>query len=71
VERTHEYFSKEESVESSTYRELLGAFICLQTMIGLCDRKFVIFQIDAKNLLGIVNRGSLRLKLNALARKLF
>ena len=29
------------------------------------------FQLDANNLLGIVNRGSPRLKLNALARELF
>jgi hypothetical protein len=31
----------------------------------------VVFKVDAHNLLGIVNRGSPRLKLNALARELF
>jgi hypothetical protein len=37
----------------------------------LCADKFVVFQVDANNLLGIVNRGSPRLKLNALVRELF
>ncbi len=71
AEHAHEYFSQEESVESSTYRELLGVFMCLQAMISLGQGKFVVFQVDAQNLLGIVNRGSPRLKLNALARELF
>jgi hypothetical protein len=71
VEHAHEYFSKEDYVESSTYRELLGVFKCLQAMISLCEGKFVFFQIDAKNLLGIVNRAISRLKLNALAWELF
>ncbi len=71
MEHAHEYFSQEESAESSTYRELLGVFRCLQAMISLCHGKFVVFQVDAQNLLGIVNRGSPRLKLNALARELF
>jgi len=62
VEHAHEYFSKEESVESSTYRELLGVFECLQAMIGSCEGKFVVFEVDAKNLLGIVNRASPRLE---------
>ncbi len=33
--------------------------------------KFVVFQVDAQNLLGIVNRGSPRLNINELARELF
>ena len=71
LEYAHEYFSEAESLESSTYRELLGVFRCLRAMIHLCEGKFVVFQVDAQNLLGIVNRGSSRLKLNALARDLF
>jgi hypothetical protein len=70
-EYAHEYFSEAESVESSTYRELLGVLRCLQPLMHLCADKFVVFQVDAKNLLGIVNRGSPRLKLNALAREMF
>ncbi len=70
VEHAHEYFSSEKSVESSTFRELLGVLRCLQAMINLCRGKFVVFQVDAQNLLGIMNRGSPRLKLNALAREL-
>jgi len=66
-----EYFSEEEFVESSTYRELLGVLRCLQSMVNLCVGKFVVFQVDAQNLVGVVNRGSPRLKLNELARELF
>ncbi len=40
-------------------------------MIYVCVEKFVAFQVNAQNWLGIVNRGSPRLKLNALARELF
>ena len=40
-------------------------------MISLCQGSFVVFQVDAQNILGIVNRGSPPLKLNALARDLF
>ncbi len=40
-------------------------------MMYLCADIFVVFQVDAKNLLGIVNRGSPRLKMNALAREMF
>ena len=36
-----------------------------------CTGKFVVFQVDAQYLLGSVNRGSPRLKLDALARELF
>jgi hypothetical protein len=70
-EYAHEYFSEAESTESSTCRELIGVLRCLQSMVHLCAGKFVVFQVDAQNLLGIVNRGSPRLKLNALARELF
>jgi len=67
----HEYFSEAESVEFSTYRELLGVLKCLRSLMHLCAGRSVVFQVDAKNLLGIVNRGSPRHKLNALARELF
>ena len=66
-----EYFSAEESAQSSTFRELLGVYRCLQAMSHLCAGKLVVFQVDAQNLLGVVNRGSPRLNLNELARKLF
>jgi hypothetical protein len=70
-EYTHEYFSQEEIVESSTFRELLGVLRCLKSIVLLCEGKFVVFQVHAQNLLGIVNRGSPRLKLNELVRELF
>ncbi len=70
-EYAHEYFSEAERYESSTYRELLGVMRCLQPMVHSCAGKFVVFQVDARNLLGVVNRGSSRSKLNALARELF
>ncbi len=40
-------------------------------MVHLCEGKFVVFQVDAQNLLGIVNRGSPLLMLKELARDLF
>ncbi len=40
-------------------------------MIHVCEGKFVVFQVDVENLLGVVNRGSPRFKLNELARELF
>jgi len=43
VEHAHDYFSEqEESAESSTYRELLGVFRCLQAMISLCNGKSIV-----------------------------
>jgi hypothetical protein len=58
-------------VESSTFRELLGVLRCLQALAHLCKGKFVVLQVDAQNLLGIVNRGSSKLAINKLARDLF
>ncbi len=40
-------------------------------MVPLCAGKFVVFQVDAHNLLGIVIRGSPWFKVNALAREPF
>ena len=37
----------------------------------MCEGKFVVFYVDAQNLVGIVNRGSPWLKLNELARVFF
>jgi hypothetical protein len=71
IEYAHEYFSEEECGTSSTHRELLGVLKCLRTMMHVCAGKLVVFQVDARNLLGIVNRGSLRLNTNELARDLF
>ena len=56
------YFSEVESSQSSTYRELLGVYRCLQPMVHVCSGNFVVFQVDAQNLLGVVNRGSPRRK---------
>jgi len=69
----HEYFSPWEAIQSSTYRELLGVNRCLQALLDRCKGKFVVLQVDATmNLLGIINnRGSPKLPLNILARKLF
>jgi len=39
--------------------------------IYMCAGKFVVFQVDAQNLLGVVNRGSTSMRLNELARELF
>ncbi len=70
IDYAHEYFSEEECGTSSTYRELLGVLRCLCAMMHACAGKFVVFQVDAHNLLGIVNRGSPRLSINKLAWEL-
>jgi hypothetical protein len=49
-EYAREYFSEEESSESSTYRELLGVFRCLHAIVHVCEGKFVAFQVCAQNL---------------------
>jgi len=66
-----EYFTVEESMKSSIFRELLEALRCLQALVHLCIGKFVVMQVDAQNLLGIINRGSNKLAINKLARDLF
>ena len=40
-------------------------------MAGLCEGKFVVFQVNAQNSLGVFNCGSPWLKINELARELF
>ena len=71
LEIAREYLSEWEAVQSSTYRELLGVSRCLQAMVHMCEGRFVVLQVDAQNLLGIVNRGSPKLGINELARELF
>ena len=69
LEIAREYFSKWEAREPSTYRELLRVCRCLQAMVHMCEERFVVFQVDAMNLLGIVNRGSSKLGINELVRE--
>ena len=71
MEIAREYFSEWEARESSTYRELVGVCRCLQAMVHKCEGRFVVLQVDAMNLQGIVNRGSSKLGINELARDLF
>jgi hypothetical protein len=71
MEIAREYFSEWEAVQSSTHLELLGLYRCLQSMVHRCERRFVVLRVDAQNLMGIVNRGSLKLIINELARELF
>ncbi len=68
MELAREYFSDREAVQSSTYRELFGVYRCLQSTSHRCEGRFVVLQVDAQNLLGIVNRKSPRLIINVLAR---
>ena len=68
LEIAREYLSEAETVESSTLRELLGVCRCLQSLVHRCEGRFVVLQVDAHNLLGIVNRGSSKLPINDLAR---
>ena len=69
-EYAHEYFSQEENVDSSTFQELLGGIRCLKSTVLLCEGTFLVFQVIAQILMGIINRASPRLKLNELAKEL-
>ena len=40
-------------------------------MVHRCERRLVVLQVNAMNLLGIVNTGSRRLAINELTRELF
>ena len=71
VQYAHEYLTEEDAGTSSTYRELLGVLRVLRALMHLCEGKFVVFQVDAVNRLEIVNRGSAKLHINVVARKLF
>jgi hypothetical protein len=71
LEIAREYFSEWEAIHPSTFRELLGVSRCLQAMVHRCEGRFVVLQVDAANLLGIVNRGSPKLIINELPRELF
>jgi hypothetical protein len=71
MELAREYFLEWEAVRSSAYRELLGIFWCLEALVHMCDGIFVVLQVDAQNLLEIVNRGSPKLNINERARELF
>ena len=66
MELAKEYFSEWEAIQSSTHRELLGVYLCMQSMVHRCEGRFVFLQVDAKNLLGIVNRWSPKLIINEL-----
>jgi len=70
-EYAHEYLSEEECATSSTYRKLFRVLRYLRAMMYVCARKFVVFQVDVQNLMGIVNRGSPWLNINELAWELF
>ena len=70
LEIAREYFSEWEAIQSSAYRELLGVSRCLQAMVLVCEGRFVVLQVDAVNLLGIINRGSPKLIIDELAREL-
>ena len=58
LELARDYLSGWETVQSSTYQELLGVSRCLQAMVHMCESRFVVLQVDAQNLLEIVNRGA-------------
>jgi hypothetical protein len=70
IQYAHEYHTEEQAGTSSTYEELIGVLRCLRALMHLCEGKFVVFQVDAENLLGIVNRGSAKLHINVVVREL-
>ena len=58
-------------MESSTFRELLGVLRCLQILVHLCIGKFVVVQVVAQSILGIINRVIVKLTINKPTRDLF
>ena len=46
-------------------------FKYFKAMVHLCEGKFVVFQVIARNLLGVIIRDSPRPRLNEFARELF
>jgi len=40
-------------------------------MVHMCKGRFVVLQVEAQNLLGIINPGSPKLNIKELARELF
>jgi hypothetical protein len=67
----HEHFLERETIQSSTYCELLSVIRRLQSLIELGKAELVLVQVDALNTLGIIKKGSLKLALNTLAQELF
>ena len=55
LEIAREYFSEWEAIKSSTYRDFLGVSRDMQAMVYRCEGRFVVLQVDAASLLGIVN----------------
>ena len=45
--------------------------MCLQSLVHMCEERFVMLQVDAQKLSGIVNRGCSKLPINDLVRGLF
>jgi hypothetical protein len=69
--RAHEFFTPEEQRQSSTMRELLGILGSLQSFLPLCSGAEVYVQTDSQNVVFVQQRGSRRVWLNAVAKKLF
>ena len=70
MELARDYFSEWDTIQSSTFRELLEVSRCLKAMVHMCEGRFVVLHADAQNMLGIVNRGSPKLNINEWAMEL-
>ena len=64
------FFTPEEQGHSSTLRELLGVHGSLQSFISLCRGAEVYVQTDSQNVMYVHQRGSKKVWLNELAKKL-
>ncbi len=70
MEIARECFFELDTKESSIFSDLHGVCRCLRSFVHTCKARFVVLQVDAMNLLGIVDRGNPRLDINELAREL-
>ena len=67
----HRDFTTQEQAMSSTYRELLTVYIGLQRAKHQLRNKAVRWNTDAKNVISIVRKGSMKVDLHNIALKIF
>ena len=67
----HREFSSEEQSMSSTYRELITVYVGLQRARRTLANKAVRWNTDAKNIVSIIRKGSMKIPLHNIALKIF
>ena len=68
---SHGTWNAEEAAKSSTWRELCAVFRVLRSLVHILGNKRVKWFTDSKNVVNIVNKGSMILELQDLAMQIF